>query len=162
MSCSPFQLIIDEPLFDILRTKEQLGYNVFSTLRDTYGVLGYSITVNAQASKHSVDHVDNRIESFIRHVRKLLNRMSAKQLNTIKKDLIKVKLCGDVLLREEVGRNWGEITSDQYIFDRLNQEIKIIDEVLIQDLRRWWEDHNMFEKNTNFKKLSIQVMSGYY
>lgn len=83
--------------------------------------------------------------------------MSAKKLNAIKKDLIKVKLCGDVLLRDEVGRNWGEITTDQYVFDRLNREIKVVEEVLIQDLRKWWEDHNMFEKNSNFKKLSIQV-----
>lgn len=150
-------MIINEPLFDALRTKEQLGYNVFSTLRDTFGVLGYSITVNTQAGKNTTQHVDERIEAFIRHVRKLLNRMSAKKMDELKNDLIKLKRCGDVVLAEEVGRNWGEITSDQYIFDRHEQEIGCIGEIKIQDLRRWWEDHNKFEKSTNFRKLSVQV-----
>lgn len=151
-------MIINEPLFDALRTKEQLGYNVFSTLRDTFGVLGYSITVNTQAGKNTTQHVDERIEVFVRHVRKLLNRMSARKMDELKNDLIKLKRCGDVILAEEVGRNWGEITSDQYIFDRHEREIASIGEIKIQDLRRWWEDHNKFEKSTNFRKLSVQVV----
>lgn len=151
-------MIIDEPLFDILRTKEQLGYNVFNTLRDTYGVLGYSITVNTQANKNTTQHVDERIEIFVKHVRKLLNRMSSKKIDDLKNDLIKLKRCGDVVLAEEVGRNWGEITSDQYIFDRHEQEIKAIGEIKIQDLRKWWEEHNKFDKSENFRKLSVQVV----
>ncbi len=41
-------LIMEEPAFDVLRTREQLGYTVFSMLRNTHGVLGFSITVCAQ------------------------------------------------------------------------------------------------------------------
>ena len=54
-----------EPCFDTLRTKEQLGYAVYSMLRNTYGILGISITVNSQATKFSADHVNERIESFL-------------------------------------------------------------------------------------------------
>ncbi|KAJ8711272.1 hypothetical protein PYW07_008517 [Mythimna separata] len=39
---------------DNLRTKEQLGYSVFSMMRYTFGVLGFSITVNTQVDKFSV------------------------------------------------------------------------------------------------------------
>merc|ERR1712150_317971 len=42
--------LMEEPVFDILRTKEQLGYAVYSMLRNTYGILGVSITVNSQAA----------------------------------------------------------------------------------------------------------------
>lgn len=42
---------MEEPLFDVLRTKEQLGYSVFNMMRYTFGVLGYSVTVNCQADK---------------------------------------------------------------------------------------------------------------
>lgn len=42
---------MEEPVFDILRTREQLGYNVYATLRNTFGVLGFSITVDFQADK---------------------------------------------------------------------------------------------------------------
>ncbi len=43
--------IMEEPVFDTLRTQEQLGYSVFSMLRNTHGILGLSITVNSQATK---------------------------------------------------------------------------------------------------------------
>lgn len=42
---------MEEPVFDSLRTKEQLGYSVFSMMRYTFGVLGYSVTVNTQVDK---------------------------------------------------------------------------------------------------------------
>ena len=58
-------MLMEEPVFDILRTKEQLGYTVFSMLRNTYGILGVSITVNSQATKYSAGHVDERIEAFL-------------------------------------------------------------------------------------------------
>ena len=41
---------MSEPCFDTLRTKEQLGYDVFSMIRNTYGVIGVSITVNSQVN----------------------------------------------------------------------------------------------------------------
>lgn len=45
------QMLMEEPVFDALRTKEQLGYSVFSMMRYTFGVLGFSITVNTQVDK---------------------------------------------------------------------------------------------------------------
>ena len=44
-------MLMEEPCFDILRTKEQLGYSVFSMLRNTFGILGLSITVNSQVRR---------------------------------------------------------------------------------------------------------------
>ena len=42
---------MEEPLFDTLRTQEQLGYNVFCTHRVDLGILGFSLTVCSQADK---------------------------------------------------------------------------------------------------------------
>jgi nardilysin len=47
----PQQNLMEEPVFDVLRTQEQLGYNVYATLRNTFGVLGFSITVDFQVDK---------------------------------------------------------------------------------------------------------------
>ena len=44
-------MLMEEPVFDTLRTKEQLGYSVHSTMRDTFGVLGCSVTVKTQVDK---------------------------------------------------------------------------------------------------------------
>ena len=62
--------LVEEPVFDTLRTKEQLGYSVSSCLRNTQGVLGLSVTVNTQATKFSVEHVDVRIENFFKEFTK--------------------------------------------------------------------------------------------
>ena len=40
--------IMDEPTFNTLRTKEQLGYHVYSCLTVTSGILGVSVFVNTQ------------------------------------------------------------------------------------------------------------------
>lgn len=44
-------MVMDEPVFNFLRTKEQLGYHVYCTNHNTYGILGLSVTVNTQANK---------------------------------------------------------------------------------------------------------------
>ncbi|GCB82797.1 hypothetical protein scyTo_0023947, partial [Scyliorhinus torazame] len=42
---------MEEPCFDYLRTKETLGYHVYPSCRNTSGILGFSITVETQATK---------------------------------------------------------------------------------------------------------------
>lgn len=155
------QQIIEEPVFDILRTKEQLGYDVGSSARNTFGVLGYMIVVNCQANKFSTAYVDERIEKFLVHSQKLLETTSEKELEQIKDDLIKTKEMADVHLHEEVGRNWEEIVTDDYMFDRNQQEIQAIREVSVQEIRDWWNRHNKFGTKENFRKISIQVNIGF-
>ena len=41
-------MLMEEPVFNRLRTEEQLGYTVFSTLRNTFVVLGLSVSIHAQ------------------------------------------------------------------------------------------------------------------
>lgn len=152
-------LIIEEPVFDILRTKEQLGYHVYCSLRTTFGILGYTITVNAQATKHSTQYVDERIEEFIKYSKELLDDLTEEQFEQSKSSLIKIKQCVDVHLKEEVDRNWSEMTDDEYIFDRLNLEINEIKTITLNDLKEWWKRHNLFGDKENFRKLSIQVVN---
>lgn len=151
-------MLIEEPLFDILRTKEQLGYSVSCSLRDTYGVLGYSVTVNTQADKYTVEYVDSRIEAFLKHTHKILKRLTDKKFLQTKKDLIKMKQFVDADLEDEVTRNWEEIINSTYQFDRIAQEIKAIDELKIGEVRRWWDEHNIYSKQNTSRKLTMQVI----
>ena len=41
-------MLMEEPVFNRLRTEEQLGYTVYCMLRNTFGVLGVSISIYAQ------------------------------------------------------------------------------------------------------------------
>lgn len=152
--------IIEEPLFDTLRTKEQLGYNVYPLLRDTQTILGMSITVQTRTNKATPSHVDSRIAAFLAHVTtKLLKNMPEKRFNLIKQDLIKVKQCEDSHLREEVSRIWDEIEIAQYIFDRREKEIESIKAVKLGDLRKFWANLIGVQENGNgSKQLTVQVV----
>lgn len=39
--------------------------------------------------------------------------------------LIKLKECEDAHLGEEVDRNWFEVVTQQYVFTRLNKEVRL-------------------------------------
>ena len=45
------------------------------------------------------------------------------ELQTRVESLIKLKQLPDVSLEEEVSRNWNEILSEEYPFNRLEQEV---------------------------------------
>ncbi|XP_011306829.1 nardilysin [Fopius arisanus] len=149
-------ILMEEPIFNQLRTQEQLGYNVFAMLRNTSGVFGYSVTVHTQADKFSVEFIDERIEGFLKSFNEILKKSTEKELEGIKQALIKVKQCADIHLKEEVTRNWGEITANHYVFDRLAKEVEMVSEIGLDELRDWLENHIIGGKN--LKKLSVQVV----
>lgn len=62
---------VDEPCFDQLRTKEQLGYVVTADARRSRGVEGFRVTVQ---SARELDHVNERIELFIESMRVCIKR----------------------------------------------------------------------------------------
>ncbi|KAK0085743.1 hypothetical protein PV325_004480 [Microctonus aethiopoides] len=149
-------MIMEEPLFNQLRTQEQLGYNVFCTVRDTYGVSGYSISVCTQVDKFSVEHVDNRIEEFLKNFNETLRNMSQSELDSVKEGLIKIKKCADIHLKEEVSRHWSEIVSKYYMFDRSSREVEAIELITIEQLCNWMNQH--IAGGEKWRKLSIQIV----
>lgn len=57
-----FNHLVNEPCFNQLRTKEQLGYAVFSQVCRDSGVQGVQIIVQ---STYRLDYVNRRIERFL-------------------------------------------------------------------------------------------------
>ncbi|XP_075155037.1 nardilysin [Haematobia irritans] len=147
-------MFVEEPLFDSLRTKEQLGYYVGSSVRINYGIAGYSITVNSQETKHSAGHVDERIEAFRSKMIEILNDMPQDEYEHVRESLIKIKQVVDMSLSEEVARNWGEITCEEYLFDRKRKEVEILKTLNKQEII----DFCLNNERTNLRKLSIQVI----
>jgi nardilysin len=70
-----------------------------------------------------VEHVDARIEAFLKKFSNMLKKMREKELEEVRSSLIKLKQLSDIHLKEEVSRNWNEITSGDYMFDRLEREV---------------------------------------
>uniref|UniRef100_A0A4W6E603 Nardilysin convertase n=1 Tax=Lates calcarifer TaxID=8187 RepID=A0A4W6E603_LATCA len=145
---------MEEPCFDFLRTKETLGYHVYPTCRNTSGVLGFSVTVETQATKFNTELVELKIEEFLASFGEKLNALTEEAFNTQVTALVKLKECEDTHLGEEVDRNWAEVVTQQYVFDRLNREIEALKQMSRAELVSWFQEH----RGQNSRKLSVHVV----
>lgn len=141
--------IIFEPLFDTLRTKEQLGYVVEASCHWTSGVLGFSITV--QSSEFSVDFVQQRIQSFLTHFcNTILPGMTEQDFNTHVQSCIHSLLEPDSTLGEVAQRHWDQILCRHYHFNPNREKAEI--------LRQRTSKKKLLEKcNVWFSQKSLQV-----
>ncbi|KAK2835068.1 hypothetical protein Q5P01_015552 [Channa striata] len=145
---------MEEPCFDFLRTKETLGYQVYPICRNTSGVLGFSVTVETQATKFNTEFVEAKIEEFLLSFGERLSGLSEDAFRTQVTALIKLKECEDAHLGEEVDRNWFEVVTQQYVFDRLNKEIEALKLFTQEELVSWFLEH----RNNGSRKLSVHVI----
>nr|XP_020483442.2 nardilysin-like [Labrus bergylta] len=145
---------MEEPCFDFLRTKETLGYQVYPTCRNTSGVLGFSVTVETQATKFSTEFVEAKIEEFLVSFGECLSGLSEEAFKTQVTALIKLKECEDAHLGEEVDRNWFEVVTQQYVFKRLNKEIEALKVFSQGELVSWFMEH----RNGSSRRLSVHVV----
>jgi len=143
-------LLMEEPVFDTLRTQEQLGYAVNMTLRNTYGVFGLSVTVNTQATKFTAEHVEKRIENFFSEFQ--AEHLTEEAVAEAVSSLVKMKLRADVTLEEETGRNWQEIMSKEYVFNRSEREVAFLKEIGLEEVK------SALVPLLSTRKLSVQVI----
>uniref|UniRef100_A0A8C9WWQ1 Nardilysin b (N-arginine dibasic convertase) n=1 Tax=Scleropages formosus TaxID=113540 RepID=A0A8C9WWQ1_SCLFO len=145
---------MEEPCFDFLRTKETLGYHVYPTCRNTSGILGFSVTVETQATKFNTELVETKIEEFLDSFGEKMASLSDDAFKTQVTALIKLKECEDTHLGEEVDRNWFEVLSQQYVFDRLGKEIDALKQMTKAELVSCFMEH----RGQTGKKLSVHVV----
>ncbi|XP_067025867.1 nardilysin-like [Acropora muricata] len=149
-------MIMEEPCFNVLRTREQLGYHVSCTCTNTFGILGFSVTVQTQATKFSAEHVDSRIDAFLEEFGAKLSSMTEEDFSSQVDSLIELKEHKDLILAEEADRNWTEIRDQTYLFDRKKREVESLRKLSKEDIYQWFVSH--FKGGKNYKKLSVQVV----
>uniref|UniRef100_A0AAX7T556 Nardilysin a (N-arginine dibasic convertase) n=1 Tax=Astatotilapia calliptera TaxID=8154 RepID=A0AAX7T556_ASTCA len=71
--------------------------------------------------------------------------------------LVKLKECEDTHLGEEVDRNWAEVVTQQYVFDRLNREIEALKQMTRDELVSWFKEH----RGQSSRKLSVHVSNAF-
>uniref|UniRef100_A0A8B9THV4 Nardilysin n=1 Tax=Anas platyrhynchos TaxID=8839 RepID=A0A8B9THV4_ANAPL len=129
-------------------------YHVYPTCRNTSGILGFSVTVATQATKYNSELVDKKIEEFLSCFEEKIKHLTEEAFSTQVTALIKLKECEDSHLGEEVDRNWNEVVTQQYLFDRLAREIEALKSVTKSDLVTWFQTH----RSNNKKVLSVHVV----
>lgn len=148
-------LIVGEPLFNQLRTQEQLGYQVNAEVDITYGIAAYIVMVNSQETKTTASHVEQRIEVFRNKMLHIVDAMSQEDYDRTCDSLIKLKQITDMSLKSEVLRNWIEIISERFMFDYRRQQIEVLRKLTKEEVLDFLRDNN---ETSNMRKLSVQII----
>ncbi|KAJ0400789.1 hypothetical protein P43SY_004884 [Pythium insidiosum] len=123
--------LMEEPLFDTLRTKQELGYDVSCTVRLTHGVIGFGVMV--ESSLFKADYITSCIENFLVEFEQAIMSMSEEHFQDhVTAQLLK-KREPDHTMLEVVQRLWYEITSGRVMFD--------INEQLAAELEQCTKEH---------------------
>jgi insulysin len=106
--------VVHEPAFDQLRTKEQLGYVVFSGARTGPTTYGFRFIIQ---SEKKAEYLETRIESFLTTFAETLEKMEEKDFENQKRSLIVKRLEKPKYLDQETNRHWNQIHSEYYDFE---------------------------------------------
>jgi len=130
MAMEVLAIIMGNPFFAELRTKQQLGYIVYGGVSNKEGVR--SLVFTAQSSVADADVLTEKIFTFMNDFS--LKDISDKQIEGYIAGLVRRKLEADKKLTTEVGRNWGEISVGQYRWKRREQEAAVMKTLTRKDL----------------------------
>uniref|UniRef100_A0A6A7G139 Insulin-degrading enzyme n=1 Tax=Hirondellea gigas TaxID=1518452 RepID=A0A6A7G139_9CRUS len=147
--------ILHEPAYEQLRTKEQLGYIVWSGLRRSNGTQGYRIIVQ---SPYSPGYLDERIEAFLDSMQVTLQEMSEEDFVKHREALIQRRLEKPKKMSSLSTRWWTEIVCNQYNFDRENVEVDFLKTVTKEDVLQHYKAY-VAVGGQERAKLSVQVTS---
>ncbi|KAM9326665.1 insulin-degrading enzyme [Gastrophryne carolinensis] len=150
-----FCQIISEPFFNTLRTKEQLGYIVFSGLRRANGIQGLRFIIQSEKPPH---YLESRVEAFLVTTEKSLQEMSDEAFQKHVQALALRRLDKPKKLSAECAKYWGEIISQQYHFDRDNVEVAYLKTLSKDDIINFFKDLLALEAPRRHK-ISVHVLA---
>jgi insulysin len=115
-----FAQMTEEPAFDQLRTKEQLGYVVWSGVRPAATTMGYRVLIQ---SERNPEYLETRINAFLTKMKAHITDMSSEEFEGHKRSLITKRLEKLKNLESETGRLWGYINGEYFDFDRVDTDV---------------------------------------
>ncbi|CAM9900567.1 unnamed protein product, partial [Hapterophycus canaliculatus] len=128
---------MEDLFFSTLRTKQQLGYIVFSGAYCQEGVSFMYLVV--QSAVQTPSFLTERCLEFLRGFRQQLVDMTPSKFSDYIQGLVSKKLEPDHRLSAEAYRNWREITTGQLNFDRRQQEIEALEKIDMDDLLEFFD-----------------------
>ncbi|XP_020237618.1 nardilysin-like [Cajanus cajan] len=134
-----FEEIVEEPFFNQLRTKEQLGYVVECSPRVTYRVFGFCFCI--QSSEYNPVYLQGRIENFLNGLEELLDGLDGDSFENYRSGLMAKLLEKDPSLTYESNRLWNQIVDKRYIFDFSKKEAEELSNISKQDVVEWYKTY---------------------
>jgi len=129
---------IEDPVYNTLRTQQQLGYIVFSQSRfnrDAYGIL-FIVQSSSHCSEVVCSGINQLLETLSEKFRSQTEEEFQKQVNGL---LVKVSE-KDYHPGKVFSRHLQEISSHKYIFDRQQREIEALKSIKKEELADYFDD----------------------
>jgi insulysin len=123
--------MMHEPVFDTLRTKEQLGYIVGGSAIVLGNVDAFRILVQ---SEKDCEYVRKRADLFLIDFENSIKDMPAEDFEAHKVGIINKRLEKLRNLGQESGRLWHHIVSEQFDFELVYRDVENIEPLTKEDL----------------------------
>jgi secreted Zn-dependent insulinase-like peptidase len=147
--------VLHTKAFASLRTKDQLGYDVGIKLEENSGILGLTLFLTSQEHKNSYSLVNKKMESFMTGLaQKIVEELSDEEFESLKQSRIKGLLGDDTGLYYEASRYWGEITEEDYLFNRHELAVQVTRALRKSELQDFFKSLTQ----RNVRKLTVQVI----
>ena len=145
----------DELGFDQLRTKEQLGYIVFTGAKKEATMGGYRVIIQ---SEKPTEYLEERINAFLAMFANKLKGMPLDEFESHKKSLVNKRLEKVKNLSQECGRFWHHISSEFFDFLQVDMDVAHI-RPLTKDQMIDFFQHYIHPTSPARAKLSIHMIA---
>jgi insulysin len=147
------QLIISEPFYDTLRTKKQLGYVVHSKTKAVGGPQNNDYNMHnfiIQSHLHHANTLAKYIRKFLLKFFEHLKQLAHDEFDNYKSSLKKLlnKKFNDIF--DHFLYDLFTITSRKMNFNFRDQGTKIIDDLKLDDIIKFYDDHYINNKSVCF------------
>ena len=150
-----FGQMTEEAGFDQLRTKEQLGYIVFTGVKMQATTLGYRVIIQ---SERATEYLEERINAFLAHFGKSLRAMSTEDFESHKSSLIAKRLEKIKNLDQESSRFWNHISNEYLDFLSREHDVSHLKPLTKSDLIEFF-DHYINPTSPSRAKLSVHMIA---
>lgn len=153
---SLLEQLCSEPLFDVLRTKQQVGYSVSCGARCTLQVLGFAIQV--VTATHTPLQVEAAIVAFLGTFLESIEAMDEATFASNVDAVVATKLQADQSIVDEAARFFPEVENGLLCFDRAEQEAAAMRTIEQEDFVTWLR-RTVAPGGPECRRLSIHVAS---
>ncbi|KAI4131369.1 MAG: hypothetical protein LQ338_001254 [Usnochroma carphineum] len=141
--------------FDQLRTKEQLGYIVFTGAKYAATIMGYRVIIQ---SERPTEYLEERVNAFLVLFGSKLESMNQDELEGHKKSLINKRLEKVKNLDQESERFWNHISGEYFNFTQNETDAANIRPLTKQDMIDFFH-HYIHPTSPSRAKLSVHMIA---
>ncbi|KAL8900428.1 MAG: hypothetical protein Q9207_005700 [Kuettlingeria erythrocarpa] len=145
----------EEAGFDQLRTKEQLGYIVFTGAKYAATTMGYRVIIQ---SERSTEYLERRVNAFLALFATKLESLNQSDFEGHKKSLINKRLEKVKNLDQESDRFWGHISGEYFNFVQNETDVEHLRPVSKQEMIEFFNRY-IHPTSPSRAKLSVHMVA---